>query len=352
LRVGTAVALTVLAVLGIVGAWMLERSSQVTDQLVNHSSPALLEAVRLEAALVDQETGIRGYGLTGRRDYLQPYTQGLSDEQAAVSALRADIVGDADAQRQLDTVLTAAADWQRIAATPVAAAPPGHAATLAAHTAAAGETAFDSLRAATTTQQRHLQQERANATADLHRVSDARDIVFAAMIALIVVLTVLVFEGMRRGVTTPLGRLATDAEQVAAGDFDHPIAATGPADLRQLATGVEAMRRRLVDELAFADQARAQLHEQATDLRRSNGELEQFAYFASHDLQEPLRKVASFCQLLERRYADQLDERARQYIAFAVDGATRMQTLVNALLAFSQVGRSTRSAWRSTSPTR
>jgi signal transduction histidine kinase len=108
--------------------------------------------------------------------------------------------------------------------------------------------------------------------------------------------------------------------------------------VRQRTSELEAANARLQVEITERKRAQEELQQTAAELERSNRDLEQFAYVASHDLQEPLRAVGGYVRLLERRFPEDIDVRAREYILGASDGATRMERLITDLLSFSRVG--------------
>jgi PAS domain S-box-containing protein len=119
---------------------------------------------------------------------------------------------------------------------------------------------------------------------------------------------------------------------------------TRPPFIVELAKQRLAGSAHLLGEIVQRSRGEARLREATENMARSNRELEYFAYVASHDLQEPLRMVASYTQLLAHRYGDKLDQDARDYIAYAVDGATRMKQLIEDLLAYSRVTAKARPA--------
>lgn len=142
---------------------------------------------------------------------------------------------------------------------------------------------------------------------------------------------------IQRSVVPGLKKLARGAEAVGAGNLDYVVEAKGDDELASLARAFNLMVERLKKSYTSLQAEIAGRKRAQEDLTRSNKDLEQFAYVASHDLQEPLRNVASCMLMLEKKYEGKLDAEGDQFVRYAVESVTRMKDLINGLLMYSRI---------------
>ncbi len=323
-------------------AYFLWNAKTTGDELVEHWDPAFTINQNLLTAMVNEETGLRGYALGKDEELLEPYNVYSLLETSASGTLRKYLLDYPDLLALFDELQAAIDAWHADYATPILAAVAAGDPTAADRTASAeARASFDEIRQASGALTNALDVQRSD-------VADDREQAFTYLWVVVGIGTVVLLltglalgRGLRRQVLAPIDGLVAQTRLVAGGRLDLAIAQDGPLEIAGLGADVDQMRQTLAAQIERIDRARGRLQQRSAELARSNADLEQFAYVASHDLSEPLRKVTNFCQLLERQYADQLDDKARTYIAYMVDGAKRMQNLINDLLDFSRVGRTT-----------
>src|SRR2546423_1039605 len=315
-----------LMLLGVTAIGAATGASSVSHDFVQalRTDDVLTDIILLRTKLVDdEETALRGYLLTHDTSFLVPYKAA----RRLLPHLRADSARLGPAVPGLPPLLVSMRQrvlaWERWARQLLAHPPAGPSSARAAQQRE-GERLFNAYRGASARVLHHLKVDQdARLHAGLSTVT-TMNTVLAAIFGGAVVLVALIGWTIIRMVTHPLDRLRLAAGAIGRGDFSKPVTTVGASKFRFLAQSMDEMRR--------------QLHSQHAELERSNAELAEFASVVAHDLRSPLTSIAGFSQLLQEHYADHRDAKATKCITGILDGAKRMQALIEDVLAYAQVG--------------
>ncbi|MFC4427861.1 sensor histidine kinase [Deinococcus navajonensis] len=319
---------------------------------VNRNAEAAREVTEAQRRLIlinsllrdtsDLETGQRGYVITGQADFLKPYLDGLIAFQEHSEQLRARPATDL----QLHNLNRAAQQlvlWRRESADPeIRARRTSLQAAARLMSNGVGRRQLDDVR-----ETLNDMRDRENARLSTAVASSTRTLLTVRLVTvagLLLSLLLLVVTALRvaRAVSQHLGGLTAGARSITAGQYERRLPRSGVYELDELGQQFHKMARAVRERELALERSAQTLQATNEQLSRSNRELEQFAYVASHDLQEPLRTISSYTELLARRYRGQLDPRADQYITFTIEATGRMKTLIQDLLAFSRVRQGNR----------
>ena len=223
---------------GIVIAYLLAMGRTVSGELEGGILPAEAQAYRLQGALVDQETGVRGYGITGDPSFLQPYTAGLATQASAASRLQGLIGRKPVLAADLRNLQRAASGWQASYATPlIALAKKGPLSGRDLGLLLASKHSFDHLRVLFAVQNAHLAAAARRDRAGLNSSRAVIDWTFTGIFVIFLLAAAVMAVVLQKAVVRPLSELRAGARRVMAGDFEHHIEPSGPADLRAVAAG-------------------------------------------------------------------------------------------------------------------
>jgi len=303
---------------------------EVTDAL----NAAVLDQIR---HLDDQETGLRGYLLTGQASYLQPYSAAARD----IPSLRARSLALAQDEKGAEPLVAAVVNdgdrWQSWATQVVAAPRLSGAALLAQQNV--GKRLFDSQRASAARMTSFLNATRQRTHSQSENAMTMALWVVGILMILAAIGMALVSWLVTRAVSLPLRSLGQAADRVGDGKLDEPITVSGTVEFQLMAARLDQMRVQLCQSMGELQALDGDLASRSSELQIANNELEAFSYSVSHDLRAPLRAINGFSRIVSDECGSQLPEEGRRYLQLVIDNAAHMGRLIDDLLALSRLSR-------------